>query len=120
MILLESVCFSCDFFIENSHPIFFSSVCFIDLPRSIIQISVVILPYYITYSMTSLIGITPHAVVLYLIEGIIPGKDTLRDDVVSKMIEESNVGHILGGFNQSQIRKCFQGVLYDIINEIGG
>ena len=43
-----------------------------------------------TERMTSFTGITPHVRILSVIEGIWKGKETLRDDVVSKIIEGSD------------------------------
>ena len=37
-----------------------------------------------------------------------------------QMIEELNGRHILGGFNQSQVRELFQGFKNEIMNDIGG
>ena len=66
-------------------------------------------PWDVTERTTLFTGIPPHISILSGIEGIRSGKEDLRDDVVSKMIELLNVRKRLGGFNQSQIREIFQG-----------
>ena len=40
--------------------------------------------------------------------------------MVSKMIDELNGRHILGGLNHNQIREIFQGFQYEIMSEIDG
>ena len=45
-------------------------------------------------------------------------KDDLRNNLVSKVIEELNGRQRLGGFNKYQIRDIFQGVVYEMMNVI--
>ena len=49
-------------------------------------------------------------IIVSIIERICHGKEYLRDDVVSKVIEDLNGIYILGGFNQNQIRYIFLGI----------
>ena len=57
---------------------------------------------------------------LSVVEGICNGREDLRGGGVKKIIEELNVIHRLGGFNQSQAREILQGFWYKIMNNIGG
>ena len=66
-------------------------------------------PWDVTERTNLFTGIPPHIISLAGIEGSRSGKEDLRDEVVSKMIELLNVRKRLGGFNQSQIREIFQG-----------
>ena len=56
-------------------------------PGSIISLSSVSHPWDAREIICSIISIPPH-VILYGSEGIFCGKEALRDDVVSKMLEE--------------------------------
>ena len=62
-----------------------------------------------TESTTSFTGIPPPVSILSVIKGIQIRQEDLRDDVVSKMIEEFNGIQIFGEFNQSKIREILQG-----------
>ena len=77
--------------------------------RSIISLSSERNPRDVTYMIPYLTDIPSHVIILSRIKGIHSGKEDLRDEVVSKMIEELNWRQILGGFNQSKIRDILKG-----------
>ena len=59
--------------------------------------------------MTYFTGIPNHVRILYQIEGICIGQETLRHDVVLKMIEDLNGIQRLGGFNENKIKELWHG-----------
>ena len=69
------------------------------------------------YSFTE---ITPYVRILSGTEQFWCGKEALKYDVVSKMIEELNGIQILGKFNHNKIRDILQGFWDKITNKIGG
>ena len=66
---------------------FFSILYFLELPWSIIKLSIARPTWDIPKIISSYTGITPDVMILSGTEGICHRKDALRDDVVSKMIE---------------------------------
>ena len=56
----------------------------------------------------SFTGIPSHERILSGIEGMWRGKYALKDDMVSKRIEEFNRRQRLGGFNQNIVRDILQ------------
>ena len=51
----------------------------------------------------------PHVRILSEIVRIWRGREALRDDVISKFIEELDKRGVLDGFNQNQMGEIFQG-----------
>ena len=72
----------------------------------------------VTYRNIFFTGITTHVIILSLIGIIQCGKEALRDNMVSKMIEELDRRGKLVDLNQKN--GYFTGGLYEMENEIDG
>ena len=75
-----------------------------NLQRIIISLSSARYTWDATESNPPLTVILIHVIIVHVIEGMWHGKEALRDDVVSKMIEVLYGRQILGGFNHNQSR----------------
>ena len=88
-ILLASICFNCGNFIEiiTQGVFLYSSVCFVNLHRSIISIEVVRNPWYETERTPYFTGTPPHEIILSVIELIWYGKEAMKCGMVSNLID---------------------------------
>ena len=91
-----------------------------DTPRSIISLAELRYPQDIRNRMPYFTITSYHVICFCVIEVIVHGKEALRYDVVSQMIEYLGGRQILSGFNNNQMREIFQGLKFEIMNDIGG
>ena len=78
-------------------------------PRVPILIPTARHPWGATERTPNFIEISPHVMILSLIEGIQSEKEALGDDLGSKMTEKVDRRGELGGFNQNIKRDILQG-----------
>ena len=92
---------------------FFYYVLFVIIPKIINSLDAVIHPWDVSEITTTFKEITPHVIILSVIEGILNKKADLRDDVVSKTIKE------LDRRGKYQMRDILKDFWYSIMNEGG-